>query len=60
MTSHMQVNNSWASGDYERARHYARRALGWNVAAIVTGSMLVVIGGIAAGIYFGVVHTYYY
>lgn len=39
----MQVESAWSQGDVEKARHNSKVALGWNIAAIITGAVLLVI-----------------
>ena len=43
-----QVDSSWSVEDYEGAQQAARNAKRWNIAAIITGVVLAVLGGLAS------------
>ena len=56
----LQVDTTWAAGDYEGARSHSRSALNWNIASISMGIILGVVGGIIGGMAYATQPTYDY
>ena len=54
--THTQVDSAWNSGDQEGAKRSAQIAKKWNIAAVVSGIIIVVVGvitviiGVAVGV----------